>query len=91
MSAGLLGPVLCLLLWLLEDDFLGLLFELFCREELCLFFFLGLTVGGEKNEAIRTAATGGRPLEIRSRILKNVFVTSVKELEGNNAGLRSQM
>ncbi len=44
MSAGLFGPVLCLLLWLLEDDcFLDLLLELFCRDEERLFFFLGLT------------------------------------------------
>lgn len=49
MSAGLLGPVLCLLL--LEDDgFLALLFELFCRDEACLFFFLGLTVGKKKSD-----------------------------------------
>lgn len=43
MSAGLLGPVLCLL----ADAFLDLLFKLFCRDEddcCCLFFFLGLTV-----------------------------------------------
>lgn len=43
MSAGLLGPVLCLL----ADGFLDLLFKLFCRDEddcCCLFFFLGLTV-----------------------------------------------
>lgn len=44
MSAGLLGPVLCLLLWLLEGaSFLDLLFKRFCRDEDCLFFFLGLT------------------------------------------------
>lgn len=41
MSAGLLGPVLCLLLE--DEDFLDLLFELFCPDE-DLFFFLGLTV-----------------------------------------------
>lgn len=49
MSAGLLGPVLCLPLWLLEEaDFFDLLFELFCRDEDCLFFFLGLTVEEER-------------------------------------------
>ena len=41
MSAGLLGPVLCLLL---EVGFLDLLLELFCRDVDILFFFLGLTV-----------------------------------------------
>lgn len=50
MSAGLLGPVLCLPLWLLEEaDFFDLLFELFCRDEDCLFFFLGLTVEEERH------------------------------------------
>lgn len=54
MSAGLLGPDFGLLVGVLEDDcFLGLLLELFGRDEDCLFFFLGLTVRNTRRLSVK--------------------------------------